>query len=110
MDKKTICHFTGLETEDPIYVGPFIAGLDVRYVMANTEEAKAARKYSRRCFDEDEANCNTCKFLQRTKHDKRVDGRLLGICQLSGQPIKFHPDDPMHMDCYVPRWKDDGNE
>lgn len=71
-----------------------------------------------RAFHESEANCNTCKHLVRVKHPKDPLGFLFGGCASKPDkhiyrqhdiptehvPITFHPDDPMHMACYVPRW------
>ena len=72
--------------------------------MANTPEAKAAKRQNDQWFHESEANCNTCKLLERTKHEKRKDGFLLGNCTNTEKTLMFHPDDPMHMPCYVSRW------
>jgi hypothetical protein len=75
----------------------------VRGVIASKEEARA--------FHETEANCNTCKHLKRVQHEKDRHGFLYGQC--GHNPfghmfvMKFHPDDPMHMRCYVPRWHDE---
>ncbi len=72
----------------------------------------------RRAFDESEGNCNTCKNLIRVTAPKCKFGFLKGVCahhpsvlsdrnpNLWIDPImRFHPNDPMHMACYVPRWE-----
>lgn len=71
----------------------------------------------RRAFDESEANCNTCTHLRRVAAPKCKAGFLTGFCdhpfrvaqrtpQILPHPdtMRFHPNDPMHMPCYVPRW------
>lgn len=64
-----------------------------------------------RSFHESEANCNTCKYLKREKHEKDKNGFLYGRCGRNpfGHMfvMKFHPEDPMHMRCYVSRWRDE---
>lgn len=57
-----------------------------------------------RAFHENDANCNTCKHLQRVKHEKCKFGFLEGRCIAHGMSMRFHPDDPMLMPCYEPRW------
>ncbi len=70
-------------------------------------------------FSECERNCNTCHHLVRLKHEKQKDGMLFGKCAINSQELsedsfhkrdadgvmKFHPNDPMHMPCYVSRWR-----
>ena len=72
-----ICRFTGVPVQKGIVIGSNVPGVRATYLMANTPEAKAA---------------------------KRKDGFLLGICMGDGQNLQFHPHDPMHMPCYVSRW------
>lgn len=120
MQDTYVCHFTGVEVnaDEVVFVGATIPGVDAKYPMANTAEARAARKESAIAFHDSEANCNTCKFLQRTAHDKHWLAFLEGRCTnpnaefehhpyvhlFSDGVMKFHPDDPMHMPCYVSRW------
>lgn len=54
-------------------------------------------------FDKSDRNCNTCKNLQREKHDKCKLGFLKGVCRSTGESIVFHPQDPMFKDCYIHR-------
>ena len=98
------CRYTKkpVSVADGVIVGANIPGVKAAYLMATTTEAKEAKKQSDIWFHESEANCNTCKNLVRLKHAKRKDGALLGKCQHGAQ--RFHPDDPMHMPCYVSRW------
>ena len=70
-------------------------------------------KEEAQAFAESDGNCNTCKFLKRIKHDKDPHGFLYGHCEHNpfGHmfTMKFHPKDPMHMRCYVPRWEKTDN-
>ena len=89
------------------FFGPFIAGVLVKYV--GLKDSVMQRQINRKSFDASEANCNTCSHLSRVNHPKNPAGFLEGICtNPNGEPtpyqttdgrIKFHPDDPMHMDC-----------
>lgn len=110
------CHYTNEEVPDDkiIMLGGFIAGTNAKYPVANTPEGKKARKEARQAFDESEGNCNTCIFLQRINHKKDPSGFLHGKClndkhcdfiyPREDNEFIFHPDDPMHMECYHPRW------
>ena len=99
-------------------VGAIIPGVKARFVIAKT--SISMHRASIRAFHESEANCNTCVFLERVKHDKDKAGFLFGSCRsASGQPemnpyfvsrdepMSFHPDDPMHMPCHTPRGRDE---
>jgi hypothetical protein len=81
-----------------------------------TPEEIENRKRDRYLFDVSEANCNTCIHLLRIKHEKCATGFLQGKCK--SIPINhpyqhrfkdyddnmiFHPNDPIHMECYVHR-------
>ena len=102
-----------------IVIGATMPGVRARYVMAETVEAKAAHKASGIAFHEIEANCNTCRFLERVKRDKNRAAFLYGRCtsaepkfeasphfnRREGDVMVFHPDDPMSMPCYVSRWE-----
>jgi hypothetical protein len=104
---KTIgkCRFTGIDvTEETVkYVGATVPGVKARYMMANTPEAHEAKKLADKAFHGSEANCNTCGNLERKPHDKRKDGCLMGLCKKTEKQLIFHPDDPMHMECWEQR-------
>lgn len=101
-----------------VVIGPFAPGVKAKYIMH--PDAKEAHRQSGINFHESEANCNTCTHLVRVQREKNRAGFLYGRCaNPSGQPSKspyanrqdgdvmvFHPDDPMHMPCYVSRWAD----
>ena len=115
-----LCRYTGVPVlaEDVVVVGATIPGVKARYFMANTEEARKAKKASGIAFHESEANCNTCAHLERVPHKKHWTGFVYGRCtspnaDKSVHPYKdrevdgvmmMHPDDPMHMPCYKSRW------
>jgi hypothetical protein len=102
-----VCRYTGvsIQPEQSLTIGATIANVKAQYLIANTGDAKDLHKQQTIAFHESEANCNTCANLERVKHDKDSTGFLHGKCKTTGQMIQFHPDDPMHMDCYVSRWK-----
>ena len=79
--------------------------MKAEYLIANTQEANAMHKQQLIAFHESEANCNTCANLERVRHEKQASGFLMGVCKATGRSIEFHPDDPMHLECYVSRWK-----
>lgn len=60
-------------------------------------------KESKDEFDKLEANCNTCKYLERVKHEKCYAGFLKGKCKKTGECLVFHPQDPMGKECYEHR-------
>jgi hypothetical protein len=86
--------------------------------MADTPEARAAKKRSEIDFHACEANCNTCSHLQRVVRPKNRAFLLYGQCtnpntqkhlspyasRFEGDVMVFHPDDHMGMPCYVSRW------
>jgi hypothetical protein len=111
------CCFTGVKVtpDQAISIGATLPGVKAQYFMANTDEAREARKKSAILFHESERNCNTCSSLERVKHEKTPSGFLYGRCptvdsshpysaRQRGDIILFHPDDPMHMPCYTSRW------
>ena len=57
-----------------IFLGPLIPSVSGTYVCHTN--GIDARKQSKKNFDEMDANCNTCKSLMRTHHEKRKDGQL----------------------------------
>lgn len=86
----------------------------------NANLSKGERKESRRCFDELDANCNTCVHLVRVANNKSTDGGFLtGTCEHQDEyphPYKarerngvmlFHPNDFMGMPCHKLRDKND---
>ncbi len=89
------------------FIGAFIPGVNKKYVMGNSDLAKEAAKTSRANYDEMESNCNTCANLERIKADSRPDGFLFGRCKTGDVRgvMKFHPNDPMNMDCWTAREK-----
>ena len=114
------CHYTGAKVaeDEAVWIGAIVPGVKARYAIADTAEARAAHKASGRTFAESEANCNTCVHLRRETRTKQRDGFLYGTCaspraqpeaspyhkRQQGAVMVFHPDDPMHMPCYVSRW------
>lgn len=119
------CRYTGalIVAPDGVVIGATMPGVKARYVMADTAEAKQRHKEQGIAFHESEANCNTCRHLQRVLQPKNKGGFLYGRCGNShGKPdaspyadrsadgvIVFHPDDPMHMPCYASRWAKKGH-
>ena len=112
-----VCHYTQkiVWADNVVFVGAEIPGVKAKYVMSKA--AQEARVYSAKAFHESEANCNTCAHLMRVKHQKDRAGFLRGVCgngksqwdaspyatHIDGNVMRFHPDDPMHMPCYLPR-------
>jgi len=96
--------------EESIKVGSFCGG---PYSFFMHKSRVEEHKESRKLFDQNDRNCNTCIHLQRVKHKKEPTGFLTGICKSTpiNHPYKlrsdgtmiFHPEDPMHMACYEPR-------
>lgn len=105
-----ICQYTKKQVHinDAIYLGPIIPQVNGTYVCH--PDAPQARAESVKQFNRTEANCNTCKNLERVPHDKR-GGFQRGKCGKAKNhpyPVKdgaitFHPDDHMGMECYEAR-------
>ena len=101
-----------LTTENAMVVGSTISCVKSQYLIH--KEDLGAHKLSVKLFHESEQNCNTCKHLVRLKHPKDSNGFLHGTCintvcrntlyQSTKEHMIFHPEDPMHMECYTPRW------
>jgi hypothetical protein len=89
-----------VSADKSINLGPLMANVSGTFVCHT--DGIEARKLSKRNFDEMDANCNTCKNLERTKHQKRTDGQLLGSCKESRE-LMFHPDDWMGKECWEKR-------
>ena len=85
-------------------IGATMPGVKCRYVTEDTPEAIALHKQQSIDFHESEGNCNTCKSLGRVASPKCRHGWLDGKCNNDGEPIRFHPDQPLHMPCYESRW------
>lgn len=109
------CQYTEREVRfgDHVFLGAVVPQVRGAYVCR--PDAKAAFRASRQAFNESEANCNTCRHLQRVPHEKSRAGFLYGRCEcadLSAHPyasrivngvMPFHPDDFMGMPCYEAR-------
>jgi hypothetical protein len=111
------CRYTGelVGGENAKIIGATVPGVKSKYVMSKSEAAKLAKIESDNDFHESEANCNTCRNLCRVPHNKIPGGFLTGKCinpksemtpykASNTDLIMFHPNDPMHMPCYIPRW------
>lgn len=110
------CLYTGRWTQaDEAKLVGSIAGNFIGSFVMHKESTKE-KKESDTAFYESEQNCNTCIHLKRVKHSKD-HGFLQGECmnehtQKNLIPyvadietnVKFHPQDPMHMPCYVSRF------
>ncbi len=109
------CCYTGVELteETMVTVGPIlpnISHLKLKFYLH--KDAMPLHKQSIKWFHESEANCNTCKHLERIKHAKDKAGFLYGKCKVESSEsqlykrddmLMFHPEDPMHMNCYEVR-------
>ena len=103
-DEVYRCHITKRTTSvsESRLVGSFNVAVAGAYVCAN--DSKAEERLSRANWDECEANCNTCQSLKRLPKTSQTDGFMNGECLAQdGKPIRFHPDDPMHMQCWSAR-------
>lgn len=97
------CHWTGriVNALDAVISGGFYPGVKSRYIAV--KDHQQAKKESHAAFSEMDANCNTCKNLDRIKHDKDKAGFLYGVCKMNLKSVKFHPDDWMGMSCWESR-------
>lgn len=104
-DEVFQCQYTSklVRASESVFIGPCVPQLAGTYVCA--PDAHAAFKESKRLFDENDANCNTCANLHRVKHERSKFGTLYGTCLLSVKRgvFWFHPDDAMLMDCWSAR-------
>jgi hypothetical protein len=98
-----LCQFSKkpVSINHAVMLGPLMANVSGTFVCH--QDGKEARKQSKICFDENEANCNTCKNLMRVHHDKIKGGFLEGVCQKNKERIRFHPDDWMGKECWEAR-------
>lgn len=97
--------------QDAKYFGPVMPQATNCYV--DGKNGDIARKKSALIFNEFEANCNTCRHLERVPSKR--GGLLYGKCQshpiehpyirgpYKGGAFAFSPDDHMGMKCYQPR-------
>lgn len=113
------CRYTGkpVSAQDVTMVGALIPGVQTQYAVS--PEGMAQHRQSVVWFHEAEANCNTCKDLERVSHNKGKGGFLYGRCNSAVQDLEshpystqfvdgvmiFHPHDPMHMPCYSSRFQ-----
>lgn len=126
-DELVRCSMTGYlhHFENTILFGGYIKGYKLNSVVGKSAESQLRLKINRQLFDENDANCNTCKYMQRVKHEKDRHGFLCVQCtnpnglSSSGQYRKetpdakvfwIHPDDWMGMECYQHRSVIDANE
>ena len=98
-----ICQYSKkpVSTDSALMLGPLMANVSGTYVCH--PEGFHSRVDSKKNFDEMDANCNTCKNLQRIPHEKRKDGQLVGVCKLKSEQLLFHPDDWMGKECWEAR-------
>ena len=98
-----ICQYSKkpVATDNALMLGPLMANVSGTYVCH--KDGKEARKQSKKNFDENEANCNTCKNLIRVEHAKIKGGFLKGVCQVTQEKLRFHPDDWMGKECWEAR-------
>lgn len=112
------CHYTQepLSLNEIEWVGTFIKiGYPIKIPIKNTKDVKQMYRNSRINFDIHDANCNTCKFLDRIKKSDTA-GFMYGKCSNINGDIKlipykseeenvivFHPNDAMNMKCYQHR-------
>jgi hypothetical protein len=100
------CHFTKklVSTENSIFLGAVVPQVKGSYVCS--PDALEFRKISIKAFNEVDANCNTCKNLERLPHEKQHPAAPhKGNCKLHPYATKvtFHPDDWMGMVCWQTR-------
>ena len=106
------CQYTGsmVSIDVGIYIGACLPSVSGTYVCA--QNAMADYKLHRAAFNEMDANCNTCKSLNRIPHPKKSGGFLYGECAkgitehqypMVDGVFMFHPNDPMDMACWEPR-------
>ena len=98
-----ICQYSKklVSVDKAIFLGALIPSVSATFVCH--PDGKEARKQSKKNFDEMDANCNTCKNLERIQHKKCTAGFLQGICKIQDVKIKFHPDDWMGKECWESR-------
>ena len=95
------CHYSEkpVSVVESIFIGPLIPQVNGTYVCA--PDAKHAYVESKKAFDEMDANCNTCRNLDRLPHEKRE--LMRGMCAIRGEIVRFHPEDCMSMTCWDAR-------
>lgn len=95
-----------------VLAAPILPQIDGSWVSSPDYEPHRKESYVAFCsFD---ANCNTCKHLERIKHPKCPHGMLWGKCKskpinhpykIRDGVIMFHPHDCMLMKCYENRYE-----
>lgn len=109
------CHWSKrlVTADQAVLTGSFLPGAHWKFVAAPGFEE--ARRQSYIAFADSEANCNTCRHLERLPSRKTADGLLKGRCKaipikhpypIRDGVITFPPDDCMLMECYESRWGD----
>lgn len=113
------CRYTGkmIPISQAVISPALIPGVKSTLYHENSPEGWQHHKENVAAYEISEANCNTCKYLKRIKHEKDSSGFLYGICEKKSQLLSeytfhkrdkdgimtFHPHDPMGMDCYESR-------
>lgn len=113
------CFWTGklVSADIAVITGGFMPGVKSQFI-AHPDHHQAKRDSYIAFADICERNCNTCKHLERAKQEKNRAGFLYGFCKSENSKkhtspyadrekdglMVFHPDDPMHMDCYESRF------
>lgn len=100
------CRYTKkpVNSQECIFIGAVLPQVNCTYVCA--KDAMDAFKYSKAALNEMDANCNTCKFLERLAFQKQSPASVMhGVCNHHPYKIKvtFHPDDHMSMKCWKAR-------
>jgi hypothetical protein len=103
------CIYTGILThcDNCTKSGSLIPGVKVNYFISKSPESLVLHKQNQVSFHESEASCNTCTNLNRLPHPKNKFGFVEGSClvgRIKGK-MQIHPEDPMHIPCYVSRFK-----
>jgi hypothetical protein len=109
-----VCRYTGqlVPASKTWRVGAILQGVNAVYFAAHGTQH--LHRASVQALNEADANCNTCLFFQREKHDKDSAGFLAGSCHRAptahpqmyrkqGHTFWVHPTDPMHMSCWHAR-------
>ena len=97
--------WTGQTLGDDIVSSPhFAPSCRNMFVAANRLTERTARKQAARDRDEFQANCNTCRWWHRKKHEPHKDLALEGRCsRYGGGTTTIWPEDFMGRPCYEAR-------
>ena len=107
------CHWTGrlVPESEAVKTPPFIPQVEGHWLAH--PDYREARRQSYILFADSEANCNTCRHLERVPHEPNAAKMLYGRCRSTPMdhpyPIRdgvitFHADDSMNMECYESRF------